>query len=647
MPVKNRKLHKRYFVPSLLCVILVVLGASCLKKPHWQTNVTIPLVSKSYSILDRLDTTLFRVNSDSSIQFFISGRLDTFALLDSVQIQNHGDTLETKLSDFVFNNLATSSIGLSPEEITGLPLPDSTIHIPIPAFSRDVDKNLIFNNIGMASIRTGFLQVRITNGSRIPFDSINCSLSNLLLIHLQNIDSLSTIEFSQHLYNVSIESVASFHIFFASSGTGFDSIPISRHDSIKFFITFDSLRIDTCCFRSIPPRLVNSVKKRIYSLPSNYQIRISNLIFQDGQLTVNLNNQFPLDAVLQCSIPELSFDTSLQLPALNSINFGINLASRNYHNSSDSLTPVTLKTVSQFTLDSTFIYLGQGNSITVSYLINSIQIDSIAGTIIDTIQHRLTADSIHISLPDFLQRVEAVNAYAMLDITNAVAFPINIELTASAISSSGSVAVDTTFSISPGTPVFPEITTIVLNFTPLFNVHPEYVLLNVDISAIGAGWMSQASYNTASYTITTPLQVILRADTINFSPSTVHISEKIRNVVRDYGDSSIFHAHIQNHFPARMAGDIILQNPIFDTVNIRLMIPSGIIDNNGLVITPADTDIAIPLNNLETRIFTDSVIKVSVILYIPNTSSITVSGRDYFKVVNSYAQIQTKMIPKN
>lgn len=631
-----------------ICLVLYfVISFSCLKKPQWQTNVTIPLISKYYSVQSLIDTNYLRINNDSSIRFFVSGKLDTFSLLDSINIHDRSDTSETKIFDFVFNNLASGTVGITPDEIIGIPLPDTTIHIIIPSFNRNIDKTLRINNIGTASIRSGFLQITIINNSRLTFDSVNCYLPNLEVIHVNDIDSLSTAEFSRHLYNVSIESITSFNIFFASSGTGTDSIPISRHDSIKFIVTFDSLRIDFGCFHSVPPRLVRTVKNRIYSLPSNYKIKISDLIFHTGQLSIKFDNQFPLSTVLQCSIPELSFDTVLQLTAYNSINFTINLQNQQYHNASDSLTPLTLRTIIEFQLDSLFISLGPENSITISYLINNIQIDSIAGTIIDTIQHQFAVDSIPISLPNFLQRVKAVHVAAVLDFTNAVAFPINLRLHASAISSSDSASIDTMFPIATGTPTNPYIGTLTVDFTRLFNIHPTNIELNIEMSSIGTGWMSRASYNTASYIVTSPLRVVLRADTITFNPSNIRISQKIRNVVRDYGDSSVFFAHIQNHIPARMSGDVILENLVFDTVRVGITVPSGIIDPySGLVNTPVDTNIVVSLDSLATKIFTDSVIKVSVILYIPDTDTITISARDYFKLVNSYARVQTKMIPK-
>jgi hypothetical protein len=631
----------------IIVIFFILISVTCFKKPKWQISITIPLVSKFCSIQSLIDTNYIKIDSDSSLQFFISGNLDTIFLLDSIHFNDRADTFETKLFDFVFNGLTSTSISLTPDEILGVPLPDTTINTVISPFNRTINKTLNFTNIGSAFIHSGVLQVKIINNSHLTFDTINCCLSNYEIIHLTDIDSLSNTEYTQHLYNVSLESIASFVIYFASQGSNDDTIPISRYDSIKFTVKFDSLKIDSGCFRSIPPRSVRTTKTKIYSLSSNYQIRISDLIFHTGQLSLNLRNQFPLPIVLQCSIPEMLFDTTLQIPPSNPINFSIDLANRSYHNPSDSLTPITFRTIIDFLLDSTFMSLGPENSVSVSYLINNIQIDSIAGTIIDTIRHNFRVDSITISLPDFLQKIEAVNVVGVVNMTNAVAFPLNLRLHASATSSSGNESIDTMFLIAEGTPTNPNFSALSIDFTDLFNIHPTHISLNVEILSVGSGWMNRVSYSTASYTLSSPLRIILKTDTLAFNPALVRISEKICNLVRDYGDSSVFYAQLQNHIPARLSGDIIIENLAFDTVRIGITIPSGIIDNNsGLVIAPSDSNIAVSLDSLATKIFTDSIINVSVLLYIPDTDTITVSGRDYFKLVNSYAKVNTKPVPK-
>jgi hypothetical protein len=637
------KIKRIYFC---FLFFLLLASISCIKKPQWQTDITIPIISKSYSIISQLDSNLFRINTDSSLEFYISGQLDTVSLIDSIQIPDHSDTLITASSDFIFNGLVISSVKITPDSVIGMPLPESVVHLVIPPFSLNINKNLSFSNISMASVQSCVLGIKIVNGSRLTFDSITCSLPTLEIIRFDHIDSLSITEFQKYLDDVTIESIVSFNIFLVSNGTGSESIPISMHDSLKFIITLDSLQIDSCCFRSVPPRHINLSKRHIYSLTTNYKIQVHKLGFQSGQLSINLDNQFPLPTIVQCSIPELIYDTMLQLPAENSVNFVINLANRNYQNSSESLIPITLQTTIEFTLDSNYICLGPDNLITISYTINNIKLDSITGTILDTIHLRFNSDSINIHFPEILKRIEAINAYAVLTFTNAIAFPINFDLTASAVSNTGSATIDTIFSIAPGTPSTPQISNLSLNFTRLFNLHPEAIVISSNITMIGAGSVNRTSYGTASYILTTPLRIILRADTISFIRSIVRINRSVNEIVRDYADSSIFYAHLQNHFPSLLSGEIILQSPVFDSVRIGFTVLKGVVDNSGMVIIPVDTTIEFSLNNQQTKIFTDSMINVAVNLFMPNTDTIIVTGQDYFRIVNSFAKVRTQPILK-
>jgi len=642
--MKNKSL-----IIFFLTLFLAFQFTSCFKKPKWDTNTTIPLVSKLFTITSLIDTNNFIINNDSSINFYKTGRLDTIFPLDSIHIQDNNDSTHTSLSDFTFNNLVTSYIGLDAGEITGLPLPDTAIRIAIPTFNRDTIKILLLNNIENISIIRAVLRISVTNGTRLTFDSINCCLTNCepIRIHLQTVDSMSMIEISQPLENINIDSILSFQIFLASNGTGAESILISKRDSVKFNITFDSLRINSGRFRASSPRTIRCAKERIYFLSSNYQIRVRDLMCRSGLLSVDLNNQFPVSTNLQVTIPELFLDTILPLPAFNITNFLIDLTNRNYHNTSQQLTPLTLRTVAEFPLDTTVIELGPQNLIGVIYSLTNLQIDSIAGTIIDTIAQKIAGDTVNIDIPDFLNRTQAVHAYAIVDITNAVAFPIDLQLNVVAKNTAGdSAVIDTIFSIIPGSPNIPQITSVTLNFTNLLNIHPNLAIINSKISSTGNGWMSRASYNTASYTIMSPLRVVLRADTVSFDPDTVRISEDVRNRIRDNMKSGTFFAHVQNHLPSAMSGKIILENSKFDSVPIRIAVPSAIIDNNGVVTTPVDTNITISLTEPDIKIFTDSLVKVTIMLYIPSTDTITITGRDYIKVIDSYAKIETELPPK-
>jgi hypothetical protein len=643
--VKNKSLI------FFLILFFVLQFISCFKKPKWDTNITIPLISKLFTITSLIDTNNFVINNDSSINFYKTGKLDTIFPLDSIRIQDNNDSTYTTLTDFIFNNLVSSRVGLDANEITRLPfpIPDTSIRIPIPPFHRDTTKTVILNNIENISIIRAVLHIAVTNGTRLTFDSINCCLTNSepIRIHLPAVDSLSTVEVSQILENIDIDSILSFQVFLASHGTGGESILISNHDSIKFNITFDSLRIHSGRFHAVSPRTIRSSKERIYFLSSNYQIQVRDIMCHSGLLSVELNNQFPVSTNLQVTIPELSLDTILFLPAFNITNFLIDLANRHYHNTSQLLTPLTLRTAAEFPLDTNMIELGPQNSIGVIYNLTSLQIDSIAGTILDTIEQTIAGDSVSIDIPDFLNRTQTVHAYATIDITNAVAFPIDLQLNVVAKNTTGdSAVIDTIFSIIPGSPNNPQITSITLDFNNLLNVHPNLAIINSKISSSGDGWMSRASYNTASYTIMSPLRVVLKADTVSFGPDTVRIGEDIRNKIRDNLKSGLFFTDVQNHLPSVLSGKIILQNSSFDSVPISIAVPSAIIDNNGVVTTPVDTNITISLTEPDIQIFTDSILKVTIRLYIPNTDTITITGRDYVKLVNSYAKIETELPPK-
>jgi hypothetical protein len=630
----------------LVCTILI-FTLNCFKKPRWETNLTIPLISKTYTVSSLIDTSFFNINNDSTIDFYLTGEFDTIFPIDSIRISDRIDSSFTALSDFVIRNLSTDTIGLDASEITSLVLPDTTICIIIPAFTQQIERNCYLRDIGSILLTSGLVRVTINNNTRLIFDSAHCSLDGINIIEIPFIDSISKSEYTFALENIQLDSIMTFNIMLACHGSGTDSIPISRLDSLSFAITMDSLRIQSGSFRSIPPRMVQTTKTRIYSLPVNYQLRINDLRINSGQLQLAINNQFPFSCNSSINIPEFAFDTSLVITEFHTTNFLLDLTNRSYHNSSLDMTPVTLNYTLEFLLDSIFLSVDADNYYKINYQIINIQIDSIAATFIDTLQQTFSSDTIAINLPDFLSQVQTVNAQAMLEVTNAIAFPLLLNLNIQTKNVQGDSAVlDTVFFILPGTPTNPVASNLIVSFNNLININPIQAVLNANLASFGEGWLNRESFTTVAYTIMSPLQIILRADTIYFDPTQVNIAEDIRDIITNNIDTTTFYAQIQNHIPTRLAGQFIIENQIHDSVNININIPSGIINNLGYVTSPVDTNLAIVLSQQETQIFSDSIINVSVVIYLPDTDTIVITGRDYLKIANSYATIQTQIPPE-
>ncbi len=631
-----------------MLIIIFALGLSCFKKPKWRSDITIPLYAKFFSIRDFIDTSYFRINHDSSLQFYKAGKLDTFCLLDSIEIRDRLDSTYTRLSDFTFANLASGNLLLKiPQIVPGLVLPETTVNISVPAFNRIYDTIIDVDNIRSIFVRSAVLRVSLWNFSHLSFDSITCSISNISLINLLGPDSMAGVEFSHRLENVKIDSLIDIQIKFASSGTGTNLIPVSPHDSVRFYVKFDSVKIDSGSFRASPPRIVRVQRQKIYTLPMNYQITISDLIFHDGNLSITLNNGFPVPCSIRILVPELSFGDTLFVEDFDSIHIDIGLAHRVYQNSSSDSTPLTLKTIVEFELGLQFVNFVSDNFVKVSCLTSNLQVDSLAGRMKDTLKHNFPAETIRIKLPDILSNVNVVNAYANLMLINAVWFPIYLSLNICAINHSGdSLAMDTTFYLERGIPQQPEIETHLINLTRFINFHPEKVVFKLRIASYSQGWISRRSFNTANYEVACPMRLFLQPDTVILGPQTVKINRDTRERIRKNAYEGIFSGLISNHFPTRMSGELLLKNAINDSTRIKIAVPPGIINNAGVVTAAVDTNISLTLTESDIQIFTDSLIKVSFYLFIPQTDTITVMGNDYFQVKHSYAKIKLNLPPE-
>jgi hypothetical protein len=628
------------FIPRKhnLTFFIFAVFINCFKPPSWETNVTIPLVSQRFNITDFLDSTYFRSYGDTLLNFNFSECFDSIYPLDSIRINNRRDSFEIRLSDFTITNLDNVYLRLTAQEFIGAILPESTAHIPIPSFNTILNKSVWFRNLGYLSIERAILRISVSNQTRVVIDTLNCFLNGVGILSYFLLDSMASFENTIPIESIDLDSNLTFIVNITGRGTGTDSIPISANDSLLFSITLDSVKVNYGSFRSIPPRLVEIRKQKIFPLPATYQVQLREVIFCEGNLSLTLLNNFPFGCSIAIYITELDLDTALFITELSELNLLYELVNLNYHNESLLQAPLSLNYAVKFPLDTNYIIVHPGCFLRLNYYLENVNIDSLSAVMLDTLKAQISFDTTGIRISEFLGNIYFRNVFIDLEITNAIAITSHLFLELKAQNDLGdSIIIDTCLLALPGNPLIPSTTFLRLDCAALFNLHPTTFIIIGKFYLAGDVILGRHSYLASLWAINLPLAIVLTVDTITVDSIRIIIPTEIQNKVIADLDSANFYAHLKNHLPINLDAKIVLENTTGKHITIPINIPSGVINNSGAVYQANNVDIKIPLTPSGIQVFNDSLVYFSVIFYLPQTDTILLTPRDFIEIANSYA----------
>ncbi|MCS7259061.1 MAG: hypothetical protein NZ601_06870 [candidate division WOR-3 bacterium] len=623
-------------------LIILVFSLSCFKRPRWQTNITIPLANnKKFKVIDLLDSSYFRINADSTIVFHYEGTWDSIFPIESLKINDRTDSTKILLRDFVIPNLDSTRITISISEITGLAIPESTIYAIIPSFNQTITKSIVFRNLAFLSLEKARIRITINNQTRLVFDTISCFFDGIELLSSVQVDSMTTSEHSIVLENFMLDSLQAFTVSISSRGTS-DSIPISANDSLIFIMALESLKINAGSFRSLTPRYLTFCKQKIHQLQTNYSLYLTDLQFASGRLILNLQNNFPFSCSITFKLCEFNIDTTLWITNFETIEMMFPL--RSYHNDSPNRTPMTLKYTILLPLDSNFVTISQEHHLKFSYQIQNITLEYLAATVLDTIHYTFFNDTISLNLPELTSHIYLKDIFLDIDFLNTLWTSFDLLIHVYAQNSQGETMVfDTCVFLNPGNLQYGTNNHFRFNFAQFFNFHPTVLNLNAQLLLIGETHLnlSRQSFVAGTYELNTPLVLQIIPDTLTFGPFDVTISEEIREKIINNIDSANFYSYFINHLPLSVFCKIILENSRSQKTFISLNIPSGLLNNSGVVYHPSEVNWHFPLSYNDVEILTDSLVRLSLEIYLPPSDTVKIMARDFFMLVNSYAVITT------
>ncbi|MEO0109104.1 MAG: hypothetical protein ABIK62_08075 [candidate division WOR-3 bacterium] len=622
----------------LCCLGLGALTLSCLKGPRvptWDTEVTIPLFTGTFHLMDVLPGDFFSVGPDSVIQFQAHADIDTIRPMADFVLTGSTQTTSFSLADLNLRGAYAARLKFGLEEVLGLPLPEEPTPLPIPPFEFRLLRIAPIDCLRSAELLRGTLILTVENHSNCRLDSIQLRSPVLGICRLYDIAPLDRREQRQRLGAQRIQDQNEFQLIGGSSGSGGRLVPVSRHDSLVIIVGFDSVRLAAACLR-LPQ--AQTTKKTYLGVTAGRAFTLDSAVFAQGHAELRLVNDFTFPVAISLRIARLGFERDLWLEPTSSCPVWIDLTGRSLSN--NSLTNSLVDVVARLTVPATadYVTITKDQCLTYDAQLCDLKPSFLAGELREPRYVTPSQESLPRLLPSGIPALRLPRCELRLKFTSAIGFRGRINLHIRARNRAGDTArLDRVLYLSPGSPDYPRTHEFSIPLYSVLSIAPEQIQVSYDIAISGRGQIQSAGYAAGRAGVATPLRLALCSDTVDLGGRVVELDQATRDIIARYLVSGEVSADLGNHFPLGMAGRVVLcptdsgqENT--DQISIPVCIPAGGTNDNHFCETRTDTTVKGELDEQSLVIFHNPRIRTRFILYLPETDTVAIRGQDYLNI---------------
>ncbi len=644
----------------VVAVIFLTLAQCTVKKPEspvWDTQLTVPLINRTYSmddLIDRIDQDGIVMDSTGSITFSFSEDLDTVTL----------DSEEMSSSDISYSLSETLGVvTIDPPDgdvavvplagIVGLAtsLPGDQAAVPAGGFAV-VNVLSIASTFSTATITNGTAEIYIENNLGVDLDTVIVSLVDV------NLGILATDTLEGGLPALTTDTVL---------------LDLAGNEMTS------SLRLESLCHT--PGGLVTSASTRYIeselAFPTQIQVveavtevlpftkefasqvelgetdRIDTAILAGGNLNLQINNATNLDADLIIVIPDFELAgtplTVTRTATADAVqNIAIDLTGYKIV-PSDRTVPQILDITASADLPgsgTTKVLVTQNDSIAVTAGITNLEFGSVTG-VFDGVGAAFDGIQQEIEVPTGFDDVELQVAVLTLTIENTVDLPgvIDVQLTGDhgnfitlngAITAAGSSSSTTILTVTDSA-----------NFlAPI----PSQITVSGSVTfgdGVYQGTLEASDFISAHIDVTAPIFMVIPQSEIDTDIQRESINQEDVDIITDHLNEAIFSYNVISQLPIGACVEFYLgpdsatlftnyQLKLPKTAEDSIFIPVAPVDQYGVASDTISTGfVSISLDSLDTRVLENDTLFIGQKITLLGSSgqAVRLSQSDFITIM--------------
>jgi len=636
---------------GFLFLIFLTLFQCSLRKPTsptWETDVTVPLICKTYdmvTIIEEVDEPSLCVDSLGQLRFLREVELDTTRMEElltfsatSYQIkENVGilriDTPEPQETEFALSQVYQGEVGLVP---------------PFDfALSRELDS---ISNFSTAVLERGRAYILAENHLGLDLDWLKIEV-----IDDQSSQVIDTMIFSEGLgdgvvdtqeVDLSGKTVSNRVSYAIQAHTPGGSILSLSGKYLKLGFSFcDSLFIREA-LAQIPEIHLEEVET--FEIPPDEVVQRA--LIKTGSLVLDISNHTSLSSNLEITVPAFSGQglpvsvNRFVLPG-NQVSVEIPLGGYLFQPESGSELSVHLNAVTEGT-GTEKVWVSWSDSIAVEARLTQLCFSEVTEIVQPTLVE-ITSMEKEIDLPQGFDAAHMPAASLSLEIANGVSLPgeLNVQIQGDA-----GQTLNLSAKVEGGSPSDPSrIAVIESDLTQFLNPIPSQITVTGDVGfgdGITSTTITQEDFVAGRIVMSSPLELILGSTQIKIDQGQDSLGEDEREIVQERLKNTRMVSKFENHLPLSARVELYLKTtPEVYTRPDLLIGPvelsAGEIDDAGNVVTPTFSQNVIQLDKEKLRIFESVPFYIGGKIFLPGTDGKKVKFRasDYIKI-SSYLEVK-------
>ena len=664
--------HSIFYISFTLAFLLTSLNCSFDKPsmPSWDTNVSIPLINKSYTMAELAEKeSSISLDSTGNLYFEVDADLDNYYIGDELYLESLQDDFSLNFGSFSIDPPSSVATSVSLSEIFSQAEALHGLTVIVPSFSFQTDKKSLdpYDTFSYVTIETGNISLQVQNNLAVP-------LGSPLTLEIWNTaqDTLisSTTSSSQiaaggsqiflvDLAGKKIPNQLSVRMTGDSPGSSGAAVLVDKNSNFGMTSSIMNLTVAEA-LAEIPAQVISGEEQ----LSITDSVVVMDAKIESGSVDFTISGNFAVDAWVRYELPDFFSPTGSVLVdsvfISGSIPSSISINLYNY-SFQPELAGFGQQKVRFFwrarTVDSgsNRVLVKSSDMINVNFNVEEIRFYQLTGKIGQK-EFDIEQDDIEFDIPIDLDSLFFETARLELLINNGINFPANIELVIEGENESGTKAqMYINHAIQAASaPGLPTASIIVLDnqnssIKDFISIVPNLLRVSGKI-VIGdqniAGTVSKNDFVTGSIKITAPFALRLASQSIETETIELKIDDEVKDKIIDNLGAGVLFMEISNHLPIGASLEIVFsqdktnlyQNPILEISAIRANAAS--VDASGLVQSANTAESTIGLSEEQMRIFLLSPLHAGIRISLDGTNGrfVTLRGSDYIQI-KSYSRI--------
>ena len=635
------------FILAIVVIFVFLTMVQCsIKKPEsptWTTNLTVPLVNRTYEmpeIIDKIDQPGLEMDSSGEIFFSYSDEIDTVRVDENMAISD----ITTSIDE------ALGAVTITPEAPAPFTVALSEIITPvgnnIPPCSFDVSNNLpAIEDYNWATFSSGGMYIIINNDLGVDLDTVRIELLdiiNSISLTPTPVSFPGGIAVGDHdsayvdLSGKTASNTLQLQIHCHTLGGTVLTLADKSMASAASFAPISVLEAE-----AIIPEIVKDLTTGIIIDDGNTIISAD---LESGTVALSLSNGTEFDANVDLILPDFNqagvpLMRHLQVAGNSSDEVSIDLTGYSFE-PLDMTHPQQVSCSILAVIDSTapeMVIINASDNFHFAADISNLTFSSLTG-ILEPTEAAFDSVDLELDLPKGFDSLQLVNAELVLEIENTAELDGILDIT---VTGNNGQVVHYLEDIPAGSVAEPGYAVIVdTNLAEFLNPVPSQIIVDGAASfgdGVTTGTIHAEDYVTARVAISSPLEVVIGTTTFDGDLSSEEIDQDDIDLITEHVVEATFTSNIINHLPLGTTVEVYLSGDsttIYDNPQVvigPISVDAGTVGPDGTVIEPTSSVNIEVLDSDEIKVLENPILYTTQVITLNGSGGqpVKISGADY------------------